>query len=136
MKFSEKDLEWAVTNFGMCQYFPQSDPVFRAALQLLLAKMVPDKQALDWLVGEFVNRIGTWYGSAALRGVLCWKYKPADGIECTSSIPGYRPEDGEARIYEEHQQLKSGGWTAETEGLQIAESSRKLIDGIRKDWPQ
>lgn len=135
MKFTQRDIGFALSELAMCRYFP-SDEGTRAAIGVLLARMCPSKEALDWLVDQFVNHVGEWRGPLELRGMLCTRYKPADGIEASSSVIGYRPEDGEARIFDQHLQLKGGGWTDETERLQIEGSSRKLIEGMTKEWPQ
>ena len=108
-KISADDLTHAVEDLGMCEYFPR-DPGAAAGVMRLLAQMVPHKQALDWLVDEMVNRIGKWHGPAELRGLLCNRYRPADGIERDCSIPGYTPGDGETRSLEAHAQLKAGGY--------------------------
>lgn len=108
-KFTKVDLEEAVIDLSLLRYFP-SEPGTQAALIRLLAKMCPHKQALTWLVDTMVNRVGEWKGPAELRGILCWKFKPADGIEAESVTPGFRGEDGEQQSLERHQQLKADGW--------------------------
>lgn len=135
MRFSKHDLTIAVGRLSMCRFFP-TDEATRAAIGVLLAKICPSKEALNWLVDQFVNQIGEWRGPVELRGVLCWRYKPADGIEASASISGYRPEDGEAQVFDQHQQLKAGGWAEEAGQRQLAASSLKLIEGMKKEWPQ
>lgn len=108
MKFRKNDLDLAIAKLSMCSRFP-ADEGARAAVQALLARICPSREALDWLVDEFVDRIGEWRGPVELRGVLCRRYRPCDGIEATSSIAGYRPEDGERITLQRHQQLKAGG---------------------------
>jgi len=126
MKFSQRDLTLAISQLATCRFFP-ADEGARAAIAILLARICPHKEALEWLVGQFINRINDWRGPGELRGVLCTRYRPADGIEANCSVtPGYRPEDGEARTFGEHQQRKVG-W---------AEVYRKLIEGMNRDCPQ
>jgi hypothetical protein len=72
----------------------------------LLAQMCPSREALDWLVDQMVNRVGIWKGPAELRGVLCWHFKPADGSEAESSIPGFRPADSEQLCIERHKAIR------------------------------
>lgn len=129
MTFSKTDLDAAIAQLSICARFP-GDEAARAAIQLLLARMCPSREALDWLVLEFVNRIGEWRGPVELRGVLCTRYRPQDGIEATCSIPGYRPEDGEARAYDRHLQLKAGGLTDERELRKLCDSEGlRLLEG-------
>lgn len=138
-KFDKHYIELALDRLSMCRYFP-SDSGARAAIGLLLARICPNREALDWLVGEFVDRVGEWRGPVELRAVLCWHYRPADGIEATSQIPGYRPEDGEALNLERHAQLTGGGWTEEAEPrrreLPMAPESRRLIASMVREWKQ
>lgn len=106
-QFNSQDLERALVDMSMLRYFP-SDASTRAAILHLLAKMVPHKAALEWLVDQLVNRVGEWKGPAELRGVLCWKYKPADGIEGTSTTGGFTPADGEQQYDEQQAQIAAG----------------------------
>ena len=48
------------------------------------------QQRLDWLVKAAVNAMRQWGGVAELRGILCSKWQPADGIDGYSSLPGYQ----------------------------------------------
>jgi hypothetical protein len=50
-------------------------------------------------------RFGIWNGLAELRGVLCCRFKPPDGIEANSSIPGFRPADSEQFYIEQHKAI-------------------------------
>jgi hypothetical protein len=94
----------------MCEFFPREEAT-QAAIMRLLAQMCPSREALLWLVSTYVNRIGKWHGPAELRGVLATRYRPSDGIEAYSSLPGFTPADSEAAWAEQHEQLKQGGWT-------------------------
>jgi hypothetical protein len=102
-KASETDLAEAMDDFATLPYFPHES---RAAIVALLVRMVPHRRALKWLVGEFMNHIGKWHGPAELRGVLCTRFDPEDGIDQWSSLPGYSAEDGEAKALADHEQLK------------------------------
>ena len=140
MKIRPADAKVAIDKLSMCRFFPPDEGT-RAAIETFLVRICPSKEALDWLCDQFSNVIGEWKGPVELRAVLCTRFPPADGIEATSSIPGFRPCDGEARALEQHAQLTAGGWTDETEQarsreLPMAPESRKLIETIRKDWPQ
>lgn len=110
-KFSENDLKLAIGSLSMLKFFP-SDAGARAAVQKLLAKICPGKFELEWLVDRLIL-LNEWPGPGQVRGLLCTRYKPADGIEADCALPGYRPEDYEARALDEHEQLQCGGYTEE-----------------------
>jgi enoyl-CoA hydratase/carnithine racemase len=113
-RFTKQDLEEACNDFAMLPFFPQEA---RASVMMLLAKMCPHRRALRWLVEEVVNHVGKWPGPAELRGLLCTRYDPADGIDHWCSLPGYTAADAEARHYAQHEQLKTqeniGGYLGE-----------------------
>ena len=123
-KFTNADLEAANTRFQMLSYYPPS-PSAQAAVMELLAKMCPHKEALEWLVDTMLNRVGTWKGPMELRGVLCWKFKPADGEEVNSSLAGFTAEDGERVSAERNQDI------AAIESAEARELLRSLSDRKR-----
>jgi hypothetical protein len=74
----------------------------------ILARMVPHEEALDWLVGAMIDRVGEWKGTAQLRALLCTRWAPADGIEGpTCEITGFTPSDNESQSLIEHEDQKS-----------------------------
>ena len=103
--FNPTDLRDANARLKMLAYYP-TDPEAQAAVMELLAKMVPSREALTWLVDTIINRVGQWKGPSELRGVLCWRFAPADGVEVDSSIVGFRPEDGERLSIEQHEEIR------------------------------
>jgi hypothetical protein len=105
------------------KFFP-ADPGAWAALAELLAKICPHREALEWLVTTLQNRVAEWPGAHAIRGLLCTRYEPDDGIDEYCTIPGFRPEDCEARHYEQHQALQSGGYELPPEWKQLAAARR------------
>ena len=117
-KIDANDIARAVEDLSMCEYFPR-EPGAQAGIMRLLAAMCPSREALDWLVDRMVNQIGRWHGPAELRGLLCYRFTPADGIEASCTLPGYSAADGEERTYTEHQQLKAEGWIAEGPGAEM-----------------
>ena len=127
-KATDADLAEAMDDFATLPYFPHES---RAAIVALLVRMVPHRRALRWLVGEFMNHIGKWHGPAELRGVLCYRFDPEDGIDQWSSLPGYSAEDGEARALAEHEQRKMqdsvGGYIAPESGELI----KQLTSGVK-----
>lgn len=132
-KFSRNDLTNAIDELSICEFFPR-EPGAQAAVMKLLAKMCPHREALRWLVDQFVNRIGKWHGPAELRAVLATRYRPADGIEAFSTLPGFTPEDSEAKCFDEHEQLKVG-WAEERDNMARISGdskSRLLIEGLAK----
>jgi hypothetical protein len=120
-KFNANDLEKACNDLAMLQYFPHDA---RASVMALLAKMVPHKRALRWLVSQLVNHVGSWPGPAEVRGLLCTRFDPADGIDQWCSLPGFTAEEQEAKHLDRHQQLKQ-------EGGYLADESRELIDELQ-----
>ena len=102
-KFTVTDIENANAQLKMLAFYP-SDAETQAAIMKLLAKMCPHREALEWLVEQMVTHIGSWHGPAELRGVLCWHYRPADGLEANCTLAGFRPADGECKSIEEHEE--------------------------------
>lgn len=108
-KFTPRDLDNALDRLKLMKFFP-SDPGAQAALWELLGRICPHLEALEWLTFTLIDRVAEWPGAQAIRGLLCTKYDAADGVDAYCTIPGFRPEDGESRTIEAHQQWKSGGW--------------------------
>ena len=123
--FTEAELQEAVDDLEMLDFFPKET---RGAVLTLLRKMVPHKTALTWLVSEYVNHIGKWHGPAELRGVLCYRFDPADGIDQWCSLPGYSAADAEAKATSEHEQRK----IQERAGGYVSEESREILLSGRK----
>jgi hypothetical protein len=126
-KWADDDLEMAVARLAMCKdSFWAADPVQKSAVMMLLAKMCPSPEALYWLVDEVCDKVGTWPGPKELRGILCTKYDPADGVDAWCNIPGYRASDGEAKTLERHEVLKNGGYIAGEAGNYIRQLQASL----------
>lgn len=89
----------------MLEFFPRES---RASVMRLLRVLCPHKRALKWLVSELVNHVNKWPGAAEVRGVLCTRFEPADGIDQWCSLPGYTAEEAEAKHFDRHQQLTKG----------------------------
>jgi hypothetical protein len=102
-KFTADDLRVACNDLATLPFFPQEA---KASVVTYLARMCPHKRALRWLVDEVVNHVRSWPGLAELRGILCNRFDPADGIDQWSTLPGYRAEDNEARYLEGHEEQK------------------------------
>lgn len=128
MKFGQQDVVDALNDFASLRYPPS--PEARESIAALLIRMVPSLEALIWLRRTMVDRVGEWKGPMELRAVLCTHFRPLDGIEASSTIPGFRPEDGEARSLAAHEQLKAGGWISTHEGLRLI-GSKGLLAGRR-----
>jgi hypothetical protein len=129
-RFTESDLLEANKRMKMLTFYPP-DPEAQAAIMELLARMCPHREALQWLVDQMVNCVGTWKGPMELRGVLCWHYPPADGIEANCSISGFTPADGERltleRGYEYHpRELEAGDPEMRALVLSIADQKRLM----------
>ena len=99
-KFTLQDVQAAIAELSMLRYFPEEEAA-RAAIGSLMVRMVPHREALRWLVRAMVDRVGEWKGPTELRGVLCWRYRPADGISADSTCAGFTAGDGERLSIEE-----------------------------------
>lgn len=132
-KFSRTELEDAINRLKLLKFFP-TDPGAHAALFELLAKICPHREALEWLVTTLQDHVPEWPGAQSIRGLLCTKYDAADGVDEYCNIPGFRPQDCEARYYEQHEQVKTqeriGGHIGEWHGqLSSAAEAKKLPPG-------
>jgi len=65
------------------------------------------QQRIDWLVKAAVNVMRRWGGIPELRGLLCTRWRPADGIETYSTLQGHRQEDFETQRLAEHRSHKA-----------------------------
>lgn len=100
-----RDCMKAVGRMTILKYFPP-DPIPQSEIAKLLQRMVEKQEHLAWLTDMMVNHVGEWQGSKELRGLLCSRFRPADGIEEYTSIPGFSPADCEARNLEDHERYK------------------------------
>jgi hypothetical protein len=94
MRFDRNDLATAADKLKTIPYYP-TDAGAQAAICEFLAKICPHRAALLWVVDRLCESARAWPGLAEVRGLLCWKFRPADGIEADCSVPGFGPEDGE-----------------------------------------
>ena len=102
-KFTLDDLNRACDHLATLPYFPKEA---RGPVMTALRRMCPHKRALEWLVEEVVNHVPSWPGLAELRGILCSRFDPADGIDHWATLPGYRAEDAEAKYLLAHEERK------------------------------
>jgi hypothetical protein len=105
-QITKAELDDAVSDLSLMAYFPVGEDA-RAALCRALAKMMPSYEALRWSVDRLVAMPIHWPGIGELRGLLCMKYDPADGISATCSLPGYSAAECENRYIEAHERLKA-----------------------------
>lgn len=101
--FTRADLAQACDDLATLPYFPHNG---RASVMDHLAKMCPHKEALLYVVDAVLAHATSWPGLAELRGVLCNRYTPADGIDAWTSIPGLSAADNEQRAIEQHEEIK------------------------------
>lgn len=127
--FTPLDLVAVTDDFAMLRFFTGE---IRPSVIALLARMVPHKEALFWLRDVLINHIGYWPGPAEVRGLLCTRFEPADGVDQWCSLPGYTAQDGETRSLTKHEQLKA----QEQVGGYIAEESRVLIRRLAVEMRQ
>ena len=105
-----KDCMRAVRKLTILKFFP-GDHIAQGELAKLLQRMVAKQEHVDWLVLMLIDHVGEWPGPKELRGLLCSRFKPLDGIEEYTSIAGFSPADCEARNLEQserHKRLDDG----------------------------
>ena len=95
----------AVAKMTMLRYFP-ADPVAQGEIGSFLQRMVDKPEHLSWLTDMMMNHVEEWQGPKELRGLLCSRFRPLDGIEEYTSIAGFSPADCEARNLEDHERYK------------------------------
>lgn len=93
-EFNRRDLDRAADKLKTIPYYP-ADGGAQAAICEFVAKICPSREALCWLVDRLCETARAWPGLAEVRGLLCWKFRPNDGIEAECSLPGFSPADGE-----------------------------------------
>lgn len=96
MKPTSGQLARAVSEMGAIPYFP-TDSGAQLAVMKQLERFVSGEKELRWLVDTAAGVMREWKGVPELRGLYCTRFKPADGVEANCSLPGYTPEDSEAR---------------------------------------
>ncbi len=104
----------AVRRLSVIPFFPTDEnarlEVMRAIESMLGTAQLngtSPQQRLDWLITTTINEMRTWLGIPDLRGLYCSRWKPADGREGYSTLPGYRAEDSESRAIAESQTFKA-----------------------------
>ena len=96
MRPTTDQLAGAVSEFGAIPYFP-NDSGAQLAIMRQLEKFVSGAAELRWLVDTAISVMRDWKGVPELRGLYCTRFRPADGREANCSLPGYTPEESEAR---------------------------------------
>ena len=126
-------IQEAMGRLSAIPFFPSNDgavlEIMRQLENMIGAEIVygsTPQQRLDWLVSAAINGMRTWGGIPELRGLLCWRWKPADGIESYSSLPGYSAGDSESLAYEEHQDRKA---------VETGRTPPKLLEAERDRMP-
>jgi len=77
MRFTGDDIKAALTKLTMLRFWP-AEPDTRIEAGELLARMVPSREALDWLTDAML-RDGEWKGPGDMRRLLASRFTPADG---------------------------------------------------------
>jgi hypothetical protein len=84
MALKQSDLALAIVRLASIPFFP-SEAEVRASIQLELAEMCPDRNALLWLIDRGLVELTAWRGMAGLREILARRFKAADGKELNES---------------------------------------------------
>jgi hypothetical protein len=120
----------AVKRLGIIRFFPV-DADARLEVMEQIRRLVGNgelfgtapEQRLTWLIDTAVTHMREWGGLPELRGLYCTRWKPADGIEMYSSLPGFTPQDSEMVVIREGQTFKA----------QLQSSSPKLLEAAGCD---
>lgn len=105
MRPNDQQIIEAVTRLTCLAMFP-TNPAAHKEIMRLIARMVPTVDALEWLIVTMIDRVGEWKGTAQLRGLLCTRFKPADGVEMDCGLPGFTPADSESAMIEQHESYR------------------------------
>lgn len=84
-------------------FFP-TDEYAQQAIMTEIGKFVDREDGLKWLFDAAMNTMRKWEGIPELRGLYCTRFKPADGVEAISTLPGYSPVDCENAHIEQGRQ--------------------------------
>jgi len=99
MRPNAEQIAAAVECFGLLKYFPSGEGE-RLLVMRILERMVPTVEALNWLANRLLNEVGEWPGPKELRGLLCVRYTPLDGVVVDCSLVGFSAADLErASLY-------------------------------------
>ena len=78
------------------KFYP-SEPAGRLAVAKLVGQMATTHEQVEWLVARTIALFDEWPGPKTLRQIFCSRFKPADGIEVSTStsfpdgVPSERP---------------------------------------------
>jgi hypothetical protein len=79
-------------------FFPRT-AAGQAAIISALESFVSTVDQLNWLTNTAINHMREWSSLAELRGLFCTRYKPRDGRQEYSSLPGFTAADSEAAYH-------------------------------------
>jgi hypothetical protein len=96
----------AVRQMTALRYFP-TEPAAHGSIAEILMRMVGNAEQLSWLTKIMLDRVGEWPGTRELRAVFCTRFKPADGVEEWSMLPGFMATDSEVAVLEAHDNVKA-----------------------------
>jgi hypothetical protein len=127
-------IEAAVRRLGVIIPFFPADEDARLMIMSALEDMIGSdtlygstpQQRLDWLVNAAVNVMRRWSSIPELRGIYCSRWKPADGLEAYSSLPGCSAEDSESRAIDAHRAYKA---------IEAGRASPKLLGPAERRMP-
>src|SRR5262249_35970800 len=85
---------------AVCKGYP-NDPIVRAEVADMLMEMVEHPDQLEWLLKTMRDCVGDWPGPRELRAVYSYKFRPLDGNEAWSALPGFTAADSEREFLKE-----------------------------------
>jgi hypothetical protein len=124
---TNEDATIVVEALSAMKFFPSAEGA-RIAISNQLLSMCSDVTQGVWLANRALTLYGEWPGLPEIRAVLCSKFRPADGIEGSSTvyidgIPSERPAPVAALPSPDAKRLNAGEITPDPE---FAETVEKL----------
>ena len=127
-------------------FFPRT-AAGQAAIISALESFVSTVDELNWLTNTAINHMREWSSLAELRGLYCTRYKPRDGRQEYSSLPGFTAADSEAAYHARiaaETAAKLDQWKKEKllappgkfEGFPIPSTGMKLLPKPEADPPK
>lgn len=87
-------------------YYPREQHALILEQVYKFARSAQDAN-LEKFVDDAVQAMRQWSGVGELRGLWCNRYKPADGVEACSTLPGHSPADIENERLLAHHEVKA-----------------------------
>jgi hypothetical protein len=124
----KKEIADAVEELSAIPYFPKERGA-RLGIMRAMEKFVSGPLELRWLIDTAVGRMRGWSGVAELRGLYCTRFKPKDGIEERSTIPGFTEADSEEAYHLEACERKQ----RELDAVRVGGGMKQIAAALEKN---